>query len=86
LELHRQDVEVDAMDPEYLQMVDSGAITVLLLFLPHILLAAWALSRLQKRARSDEARALWTALIIVLPLVGPLLYLLGSRWQPREVG
>lgn len=64
--------------------------TILIMYGPHILLAAWALSRLAKSSLSDSARALWTALIVLFYAAGPLLYLhqyyrplIVQRWQRK---
>lgn len=44
----------------------------------HILLAAWALSRLRKAGVSETARGIWTLVIVFGAYAGPAIYLLGS--------
>lgn len=60
----------------------SAVYTFGIMFGPHIVLAAWALSRLSRGSMSEAARAQWTIFITIGYLFGPMLYLL--RYYRRD--
>lgn len=67
------------MEPfTFWDMVLNGMRFVVIAFGGHILLAAWALSRIRKSPMNESARALWTLISVAVPYAGPSVFLLQS--------
>ena len=53
-------------------------------FILVVIIDIWALSHCWSRALTKGAKILWTILILIFPLFGPLMYVLFGRAQLRR--